>query len=212
MRVQGRVYGAALNFRGVLEALGDAVYQPPYLKPPQAPVLFIKPANTLIGNSAPIPCPAGVDRLRMGGTLAAVIGRTASRVPEHDALQHVAGYTIANDVSIPTDSFFRPPVLEKCRDGFCPLGPRVAALENPGEVQVRIFVDGALCATNTTAHLVRPLARLIADITEFMTLYEGDILLVGEPENAPLAGVGARVRVEIEGIGALENPIGAEGF
>jgi 5-oxopent-3-ene-1,2,5-tricarboxylate decarboxylase/2-hydroxyhepta-2,4-diene-1,7-dioate isomerase len=146
----------------------------------------------------------------MSGTLAAVMGRRAAKVTEREALEYVAGYTIANDVSVPHSSYFRPPVREKCRDGFCPIGPHVAGLADPGDVEIRMFVNGELRAANTTANLVRPLARLIADVTEFMTLQEGDLLLAGEPENAPLAGVGDRVRVEIDGIGALENPVQAE--
>jgi 5-oxopent-3-ene-1,2,5-tricarboxylate decarboxylase/2-hydroxyhepta-2,4-diene-1,7-dioate isomerase len=195
----GRVFAAALNFRKMLESLGDP--------PPQAPVLYIKPANTVTGNGAPIPCPGGIAKLRMGGTLGVVIGRTACRVPERDALDHVGGYTVVNDVSIPHTSYFRPAIRQRCRDGFCPMGPRVAALPSPDAASIRIEINGELRAANTTANLVRPVARLIAEITEFMTLSAGDVLLVGEPDNAPLAGPGDVVRVEIDGIGWLENPV-----
>src|SRR5258707_4760170 len=102
------VYGVALNFKGTLASLGDALHREPYQKPPVAPVLYMKPANTLIGNGAPIPCPRGVPRLRMGGTLGVVIGH---------------GYAIVNDVSIPHKSYFRPAIREQCRDGFCSIGP-----------------------------------------------------------------------------------------
>ncbi len=194
------VYAAALNFKGTLARLGEALYRDPYKNPPKAPVLAIKPANCRIGNGAPIPCPAGVDRLRIGGTLAVVIG---------DAPGRIAGYAIANDVSIPHDSYYRPAIQQRCRDGFCPIGPVVAPvnLADPDRTEIRIFVNGRPVCTDNTANLVRGIPRLLADIAEFMTLSPGDILLVGEPDNAPLAGPGDRVRIEIDGLGAIENPI-----
>ena len=195
--VRGRVYGVALNFKAALAALGDAVHRDPYKKPPQAPILYMKPANTWIPAGAPIPCPTGVPRLRMGGTLGVVIGH---------------GYAIVNDVSVPHTSYFRPAIREQCRDGFCSIGPFMdhATLTNPDDAVICIFINDELRAVNSTANLVRPFARLIGDVSDFMTLRDGDVLLVGEPDNAPLAGVGDRVRVEIDGLGALENPIEAE--
>jgi 5-oxopent-3-ene-1,2,5-tricarboxylate decarboxylase / 2-hydroxyhepta-2,4-diene-1,7-dioate isomerase len=210
MTPSGRVYGAALNFKGTFDALRDAFYREPYKQPPLAPVLYIKSANTWAGSGDPIPLPPGVDSLRMGGTLGVVIGRTATRVSERDALDYVAGYTVANDVEIPHTSYFRPPIREKCRDGFLPLGPFVGAgALDPDAAAIRVFVNGTLAASNSTKNLVRPVAKLIADITEFMSLQKGDVLLVGEPENSPLVSAGGVVRVEIEGVGELENPWGA---
>jgi 5-oxopent-3-ene-1,2,5-tricarboxylate decarboxylase/2-hydroxyhepta-2,4-diene-1,7-dioate isomerase len=204
---RGTVYTAVLNFRGVLDQLGDALNQDPYQRPPIGPVLMIKPPSTWIGHHDFIPCPAGVQQLRMGGTLAVVMGRAARQVTEADALDYVAGYTIANDVSIPHQSYYRPPIAARCRDGFCPLATNQASLQNPDNVEIHMFINGELSASNTTANLARPVARLIADVTEFITLRAGDLLLVGEPENAPLAGIGDTVRVDIENVGFLENVI-----
>jgi 5-oxopent-3-ene-1,2,5-tricarboxylate decarboxylase/2-hydroxyhepta-2,4-diene-1,7-dioate isomerase len=212
--VSGTLYGVLLNYQGALAALGDAVQKPPYKAPPKAPVLYIKPANTWIGDGAPIPVPADVEALQMGAALGVVIGRTACRVPAGAALDYVAGYTIVNDVSVPHESFYRPSIRLKCRDGFCPIGARIvdrARVPNPDALAVRVFVDGALRQQNTTAHLIRSTAQLIADVTEFMTLSAGDVLLTGVPENAPLARAGQRVAIEIEGVGRLENPLVAEG-
>jgi 5-oxopent-3-ene-1,2,5-tricarboxylate decarboxylase/2-hydroxyhepta-2,4-diene-1,7-dioate isomerase len=208
------VYGVLLNYKGALAALGDTVNEPPYKAPPKAPVLYIKPANTWIGDGAPIPVPGDVEALQMGAALGVVIGRTACRVPAESALDYVAGYTVVNDVSVPHGSFYRPSIRFKCRDGFCPIDTAVvdrARVSNPDALRVRVFVDGALRQENTTANLIRPTARLIADVTEFMTLAEGDMLLTGVPENAPLARAGQRVAIEIEGVGRLENPLVAEG-
>jgi 5-oxopent-3-ene-1,2,5-tricarboxylate decarboxylase/2-hydroxyhepta-2,4-diene-1,7-dioate isomerase len=208
------VYGVLLNYKGALAALGDTVNEPPYKAPPKAPVLYIKPANTWIGDGAPIPVPGDVEALQMGAALGVVIGRTACRVPAESALDYVVGYTVVNDVSVPHGSFYRPSIRFKCRDGFCPIGTAVvdrARVSNPDALRVRVFVEGVLRQENTTANLIRPTARLIADVTEFMTLAEGDMLLTGVPENAPLARAGQRVAIEIEGVGRLENPLVAEG-
>ena len=208
------LYGVLLNYRGALAALGEAVNKPPYKAPPKAPVLYIKPANTWIGDGAPIPVPSNVEALQMGAALGVVIGRTACRVSAESALDHVAGYTVVNDVSMPHDSYYRPSVRLKCRDGFCPIGATIverARVPNPDALAVRVFVDGVLRQQNTTANLVRSTRRLIADVTEFMTLAAGDVLLTGVPENAPLARAGQRVAIEIDGVGRLENPLVAEG-
>jgi 5-oxopent-3-ene-1,2,5-tricarboxylate decarboxylase/2-hydroxyhepta-2,4-diene-1,7-dioate isomerase len=205
---EGTVYGVLLNYRGALAALGDAVNRPPYKAPPKAPVLYIKPANTRSGHGAPIPVPDDAPELEVGASLAVVIGRTACRVAPERALDHVAGYTIANDVSVPHESYYRPSIRFKCRDGFCPVGPRLVergAIANPDALAIRVFVDGVLAQENTTANAIRPVARLIAEITDFMTLSPGDILLTGVPERAPRARAGQRVAIEIDGLGRLEN-------
>jgi 5-oxopent-3-ene-1,2,5-tricarboxylate decarboxylase/2-hydroxyhepta-2,4-diene-1,7-dioate isomerase len=209
----GAIYGTLLNFRGALAVLGDAVNAPPYAAPPRAPILYVKPANTWIPCGASIPLPSGVPLLEMGATLGVVIGRTACRVPAVHALEFVRGYTIVNDVCEPHGSVFRPAIRQRCRDGFCAVGPWIVARDAvaaPDALELRVFVNGELRCSNNTTNLVRPVAQLIADVTEFMTLADGDMLLVGTPENVPRAGRGDRVRIEIDGIGALENAVEAE--
>jgi 5-oxopent-3-ene-1,2,5-tricarboxylate decarboxylase / 2-hydroxyhepta-2,4-diene-1,7-dioate isomerase len=211
--VAGAVYGTLFNFPGTLAALGAAVHASPYRAPPKAPVLYIKPANTWIGAGMPIPLPSDVEAVQVGATLGIVIGRPACRVTVNEAFDHVAGYTVVNDITIPHDSFYRPPLRYNCRDGFCPVGPSVVPREqvrNPDAVRIRAFINGELRQESTLAALVRPIAQLLADVTEFMTLMEGDILMVGVPERPPLARVGDTVAVEVDGVGRLENPVIAE--
>jgi len=206
----GTVYGTALNFRGALAALGAALNAPPYVAPPRAPILYLKPRNTWIGRGAPIPLPQGHEALAIGPTLGLVIGRSATRVTPAAALEHVAGYTIVNDVALPHSSLFRPAIAQQCRDGFCPIGPWVLAaseLPDPDDVAIRVFINGQERLASHTRELIRPVRQLLADVTEFMTLQRGDILLVGLPENLPLARAGDQVVVEIAGLGRLENPV-----
>jgi 5-oxopent-3-ene-1,2,5-tricarboxylate decarboxylase/2-hydroxyhepta-2,4-diene-1,7-dioate isomerase len=187
-RLSGTVYGALLNHQTALEALGDAVNRPPYNGAPKAPVLYIKPRNTLAADGEPVAVPPGVTELEIGASLGLVIGRPSCRLPEDRALESVAGYLIVNDVSVPHLPYYRPSIAFKARDGFCPLGPRVApraALANPDALTIRVYVDGKLKQTATTSQLVRPVAKLLAAVTEFMTLSPGDILTVGVASPGP---------------------------
>jgi 5-oxopent-3-ene-1,2,5-tricarboxylate decarboxylase/2-hydroxyhepta-2,4-diene-1,7-dioate isomerase len=205
-RLSGAVYGALLNHRSALAALGGAASRPPYDAPPAAPVLYIKPRNTLGTSGSVVRIPAGTPELEVGACLGLVIGRTACRVPESLALDHVAGYLIVADVSVPHSSYYRPSIRFKARDGYCPLGPAVtarAAVANPGALTVRTHVDGALVQTASTADLIRPAARLLADVTEFMTLAPGDVLAMGAAAPAPRVGSGRTVTIEIDGLGTL---------
>jgi 5-oxopent-3-ene-1,2,5-tricarboxylate decarboxylase/2-hydroxyhepta-2,4-diene-1,7-dioate isomerase len=210
-RLSGTVYGVLLNHAPALAALGDAVNAAPYKVPPKAPVLYVKPRNTLSAPGQAIDVPAGVPTLQIGANFGAVIGRTACRLSAAQALDFVAGYAIVNDLSVPHDAFFRPSVRFKALDGSCAIGPVHARsrIANPDRLPVRIFIDGQLAQTTDTGNRVRPLAQLLADITDFMTLAAGDIVLLGTSHGAPSARAGQRIAIEIEGLGRLENALTA---
>jgi 5-oxopent-3-ene-1,2,5-tricarboxylate decarboxylase/2-hydroxyhepta-2,4-diene-1,7-dioate isomerase len=208
--VSGTIYGALLNYKGTLAALGAEVNEAPYKEPPKAPILYIKPANTIIGHGMPIPLPSEIQELEAGAALGVVIGRNAVRVREEQALDYVAGYTVVNDISVPHTSFYRPAISQKSRDGFCPVGPWImerGSVANPDALGIRVFVNGVLKQENNTENLIRSVSRLIAEITDFMTLSAGDLVLVGVPENAPIVRAGDRIRIEIDGVGILENTV-----
>lgn len=213
-RLSGIVYGALLNHLPAIAALGDAVHQPPYKAPAAAPVLYVKPRNTLAGHGDAIVVPQDAPELEVGASLGIVIGRTACRVAEQDALAHVAGYTIVGDISMPHAVFYRPSIRFKARDGFCPMGPRVVPrgeIAEPDALAVRVEVDGALVHATTTGERQRSVARLLAEVSEFMTLSPGDVLLLGASAGAPRVRAGQRVRIEIDGLGQLDNHFIAEG-
>jgi len=207
--LSGTVYGVLLNHRSALAALGDAVRLPPYGAPPRAPVLYIKPRNTLAAAGSVVRIPAGTPELEVGACVGMVIGRTACRVSEPRALDFVAGYLIVADVSIPHAGYFRPSIRFKARDGYCPLGPAVTAradIVNPDALTVRSYLDGALVQTASTADLIRPAARLLADVTDFMTLAPGDVLALGATGPTTRVRSGQRFKIEIGGLGSLSNP------
>jgi 5-oxopent-3-ene-1,2,5-tricarboxylate decarboxylase/2-hydroxyhepta-2,4-diene-1,7-dioate isomerase len=212
-RLSGTVYGSLLNHRSALAALGESASQPPYKAPPRAPVLYLKPRNTLAASGDVIRIPAGCPELEAAACLGVVIGRTACRVLAAEAQQYVAGYLIVNDVSVPHGSYYRPSIREKARDGYCPMGPEVtprARIADPGNVVSRTFLDGTLVQTASTRDLVRPLAQLLAEVTEFMTLAPGDVLCLGAAAPAPRVRAGQTVTIEMSGLGRLSNPFVAE--
>jgi 5-oxopent-3-ene-1,2,5-tricarboxylate decarboxylase/2-hydroxyhepta-2,4-diene-1,7-dioate isomerase len=210
---RGTVVGALLNTHSALAALGDALNAPPYLVPPRSPVLYVKPANTWTPCGASVAIPASLKAVEIGATLGVVFGTAACRVPPERALDHVVGYTVVGDLCEPHASVHRPAIRQRCRDGFCAIGPWVIAREEvdtPDALTIRTYINSELRATHSTADLVRPIARLIADVTEFMTLSAGDVLLAGIAADAPQAGAGDYVRIEIDGVGTLENLLVAE--
>jgi 5-oxopent-3-ene-1,2,5-tricarboxylate decarboxylase / 2-hydroxyhepta-2,4-diene-1,7-dioate isomerase len=207
-RLSGTVYGTLLNHRTALAALGATIDEPPYRGAPRAPVLYIKPRNTLLTDGASVTVPRDAAELEIGATLGLVIGRPACRVAEAAALEYVAGFLIVNDVSVPHSSFYRPAVRCMARDGFCPLGPRVVPRDevaNPDALTIRVSVDGSLRQVATTAELVRPVARLLAEVTDFMTLAPGDVLAVGVAVPAARVRAGQQASIEIDGLGRLAN-------
>ncbi|WP_017549758.1 fumarylacetoacetate hydrolase family protein [Salinicoccus carnicancri] len=208
--ISGTVYGAALNYRAVYDALAPEMHKHPYREPPKAPVLFIKPVNTHVAHRGFIPMPKERRSVTIGASLGIVIGRTATRVDAEGALDYVEGYTIVNDVSIPHESVYRPAYKEKARDGFCPIGPFVveqSEVADPNNLDIRVYINDVLRQENNTSNLVRTVEQLIMDVTEFMTLYEGDVLLAGSPEMMPQAGNGDVVKIDISGIGRLTNEV-----
>jgi 5-oxopent-3-ene-1,2,5-tricarboxylate decarboxylase / 2-hydroxyhepta-2,4-diene-1,7-dioate isomerase len=207
------VVGAMFEFQSAWDAAAETMAREPHHRPPKFPVLYMKPANTWSIGGQSVALPDGVDEVDVGATLGVAFARTAARVSEAEALNFVAGYCIVNDVTIPHTSLLRPPLKQKCRDGFCPIGPLVpaSAVGAADALEIRSFVDGELRHTANTATLRRSVARLIADVSEFMSLAPGDLLLMGVPHGVPRARVGQRVAIEIDGLGRLENRLVREG-
>ncbi|GGD09523.1 fumarylacetoacetate hydrolase family protein [Pontibacillus salipaludis] len=206
--LSGNVYGTAMNYKGNLDQFGRSLHEAPYQKPPEAPVLYMKPRNTFTGPETAIRIPEGETEVEVGAALAIVFGRTASKVHEKNALDFVSGYTIVNDISLPHDSIHRPAIKEKAQDGFCAAGPWIVNADevvNPDDLGIRIYINGALRQEHSTSELVRPVGKLIADVSSFMTLHKGDTLLVGLPPGAPRVQSGDEVRIQIDEIGALTN-------
>jgi 5-oxopent-3-ene-1,2,5-tricarboxylate decarboxylase/2-hydroxyhepta-2,4-diene-1,7-dioate isomerase len=200
---RGTVYGTLMNFRGELDALGDRMKEAPYKAPPQAPVLYVKPANTWTENGGSIVIPAGVQEVAVGATVAMVM----------KSPREVAGYVLMNDVTLPHDTFFRPPVKFNCLDGFLGIGDRIRARNEAGDPAVfklEVRINGELKQTVRFSQMVRSADKLLADVSEFMTLGEGDMLMLGCDVGRPLARAGDRVEIKMPALGTLTNTFVAE--
>ncbi|MCU0870664.1 MAG: fumarylacetoacetate hydrolase family protein [Burkholderiales bacterium] len=208
--VDGQVIGTLVNFREVLDALGDAVHTPPLKAPPVAPVLYVQPRNTHVAHGAEFVLPAGVDALEIGASIGLVIARTACALAPEDALAAVAGCTIVVDASAPHAPWFRPSTRQKAFDGSCAIGPWVVArrhLPDLATLELTVRVDDVEVQRASLASLIRPVPRLLADITAFMTLAAGDVVTVGVPQGAPLVHAGQQVDIEVAGIGSMRHRV-----
>lgn len=210
MGLSGTVYGVLGNDPTFVEHLGGAVMEAPYKAPPKAPVLFVKPRNTLAASGSRICMDDEDEAFEVAVSVGLVIGRTASRVSPDQALSHVQAYVAVADLSIPHAAFYRPSLRFKVRDGSCLVGPALTAAESlpsPDRLEVRVLVNGMQEQEATTAGRVRSAAQLISDVTAFMTLRPGDILLLGPSQGAPIVRAGQRFAVEIEGLAPIEGEI-----
>ncbi|CAM2165252.1 Fumarylacetoacetate hydrolase family protein [Paraburkholderia sacchari] len=197
--ISGAVYGTLLNDRAALEALGDAVNAAPYKAPPRAPILYLKPRNTLAGHGARVSVP-GTEGVQVGASLGIVIGRTAARVAPGEAFDYIAGYALVADLSVPHESVYRPSVRFRARDGFCVIGPTVQAhrhVADPDRLAIHVDIDGEPHFSANTSTCVRGVAQLLADVTDFMTLSAGDVLTLGVPHGAPVVHADARATISI---------------
>jgi 2-keto-4-pentenoate hydratase/2-oxohepta-3-ene-1,7-dioic acid hydratase in catechol pathway len=188
---------------------------------PNAPLLFAKWPNTLIGDGDAVVLPPESTQVDYEAELGVVIGTTAKRVSERDALDHVAGYICVNDVSARDLQFADGQWTRgKSPDTFCPVGPRLVPREEIGDPQslaIRCIVNGEALQDSSTAQMIFSVAEIIAYASQVITLEEGDLIATGTP-----AGVGVfrdpkvllqdgdEVAVEIEGLGTLTNPITKE--
>jgi 5-oxopent-3-ene-1,2,5-tricarboxylate decarboxylase/2-hydroxyhepta-2,4-diene-1,7-dioate isomerase len=181
---------------------------------PADPAIFFKPATALVGHRGAVIYPAGVEYMHYENELAVVIGRRCRRVRAEHALEMVAGYTIANDITVRdfVRNIFRPPVKGKGWDTFLPIGPYLVEDEiaDPHGLELRTYVNGELRQRGNTADQVTRVPQLIAYLTEFMTLEPGDILLTGTPKGLSHIHAGDEMRLEIDGLGALESKVIAE--
>jgi 5-oxopent-3-ene-1,2,5-tricarboxylate decarboxylase/2-hydroxyhepta-2,4-diene-1,7-dioate isomerase len=199
----GTVYGTLLNFRGEVQAWAPKMNEAPYKAPPRQPVLYIKTANTWSNDGTTIPVPARAPQVEVGATIAMVM----------KAPNQVGGYRLMNDLSLPHASFFRPPVKFKCLDGFLGIGDTLVPAGSdvdPSTFVVEVRINGELKQTVRFDGLVRDAQQLLADVSAFMTLGEGDALMLGCDAGRPLAKVGDRIEISAPGFGTLTNTLVAE--
>ncbi len=209
----GKILAVARNYRAHAEERGGAA--------PSEPVLFLKAPSAVIGPEDDIVLPRASEAVDYEGELALVVGRRARHLPAERALDCVAGYTVANDVSARDVQNVRGQhFIGKSCDSFAPLGPALVTADeipDPQDLGLHTLVSGELLQSARTKEMIFTVAEILAFASRLMTLEPGDVLLTGTP-----AGVGAgrrpprwlrdgdRVEVEIERIGRLGNDVRRE--
>ena len=186
--------------------------------PPEHVVVFFKKANTVVGPNDPIVRPAGAEKLDWEVELGIVIGASAYRIgSDAEALAAVAGYVLVNDLSerawqLETSQWSKG----KCGPGFSPFGPWLLTADevpDPQTLRLRSWVDDEPRQDSSTADMVFPVARIVRDLSQVMAFEPGDVILTGTPEGVALSGrfpylrAGNRVRMEIDGLGTLEQTV-----
>jgi 2-keto-4-pentenoate hydratase/2-oxohepta-3-ene-1,7-dioic acid hydratase in catechol pathway len=206
----GKIVCVGLNYRDHAEEQGA--------KLPAEPLLFAKFPTSLIGPGEPIVIPPIVHQADYEAELGVVIGSTVKAVSKENALEAVAGYICANDVSARDLQYGDGQWTRgKSVDTFCPVGPELvpaAEVSDPHALRIRAIVSGEVLQDSTTANLIFGVDDVIAHASQTMTLQRGDLILTGTP-----AGVGVfrdpkrlledgdEVTIEIEGLGELTNPV-----
>ena len=200
-KVSGTVYGVILNDTVSVQKIGS-LEEAPYKGAPKAPVLYLKPANTRVSCGSTVDLPKGADSVEVAATIGLVMGRAAGRLTAGNALESVAGIVLAADLSLPHSSYYRPAIREKCFDGALPISS-VKPLADLAGLTLTTEIDGQVVDSRALNDLIRSPAKLLADVTEWMTLSQGDVLLVGVRYMAPQAKAGSSVRISAEGLGSL---------
>jgi 2-keto-4-pentenoate hydratase/2-oxohepta-3-ene-1,7-dioic acid hydratase in catechol pathway len=195
-----KVVGIGSNYRDHAAEMGRPV--------PTQPKIFLKAPSAIVGPGAFIELPPGTTQVDHEAELGVVIGRRATRVKADEALAHVYGYTVVNDVTARdfqrADGVF---ARAKGFDTFCPVGPAVVRGLDPGSLAVRAEVDGVRRQDGNTRDMVFSVAALVHYVSHVMTLEPGDLIATGTPAGVGPLAAGMRVTVSVEGIGALSNPV-----
>lgn len=193
------------NFKALGEKLQLAV--------PAEPLYLVKTPNSYLAPALTIRPPACGGKVVFEGELGIVIGKTATAVPESEAMDHVFGYTCANDVTVADilnrDASFAQWVRAKGFDTFCPMGPVVATGLDPATLTVTTLLDGQIRQHYPVSDMRFSVAQLVSLISMDMTLSPGDVILCGTSIGVGSMKPGSRVEVEIDGIGRLSNPYGS---
>ncbi|MEX0868683.1 MAG: fumarylacetoacetate hydrolase family protein [Nitriliruptoraceae bacterium] len=199
--IPSKVVCVGRNFADHAAELGNEI--------PEQAIYFLKPSSSVIGPDEPIRLPTDMAEVfSYEAELAVVVGALMQRVGPDEALAGVIGYTCANDVTArdlqrAENQWFRG----KGFDTFCPLGPAIETELDLADVPIRSWVDGTLRQDGTTADMLRDIPQLLAEISQVVTLLPGDVVLTGTPAGVGALEPGQRVRIEIGGVGVLENPV-----
>src|SRR5574343_1733131 len=200
----GTVFALALNYADPAKELA--------FKAPEVPLVFLKGPNAITGHKANTRLPADATYMHYDCELAVVSGKTGKNLSKAEAMDIVAGYTVANDYAIRDylENYYRPNLRVKNRDGCTPLGPWLvdaADVPNPMALKLMTRVNGKTTQEGTTADMIFDIPTLIEYLSSFMTLNPGDVILTGTPEGLADVKPGDVIETEVENVCCLVNTI-----
>ncbi len=207
--------GIGLNYRDHAEETGMPI--------PEVPIVFAKASSSVSGPNDPVLAPRGFERMDYEVELAVIIGTRAKNVSEAEALDHVAGYAICNDISERSLQKGGPGewIKAKSHDTFGPLGPWLVTTDeipDPQKLNLTLDLNGARMQTGSTATMIFSVAALVSYISKYMTLLPGDVITTGTPPGVGMARnprvflkPGDEIRATISGLGEQQFKIVAEG-
>ncbi len=207
----GKVICIGLNYADHAEESG--------MDPPSSPLVFSKFSSNVVGPGTTVPLPAGESETDYEAELAVVIGRRAWRVDRSQAMDHVLGYTCANDLSARAFQFADGQWQRgKSCEGFCPLGPFIATTDevpDPHDLGIRLRLNGETMQSSWTSQLIFRIPELIEHLSGFVALEPGDVVLTGTPPGVGFArkppvrlAPGDHMTVEIDKLGSLRTLMG----
>lgn len=194
-----KILAIGLNYRDHAEEMKK--------KLPDEPLVFMKPATSVIGPDTPIRLPLWAGRIDYEAEMAVVIGRRASQVSAERAMESVLGVTCLCDVTA-RDLQTKDVQYTRAKgfDTFSPCGPCIAVGLDPSALAVEGWVNGEKRQSSNTNQLIFPVPELVAFVTRFMTLEAGDLITTGTPSGVGPLNAGDRIMVKVEGVGSLSNP------
>ncbi|GAB3265036.1 fumarylacetoacetate hydrolase family protein [Arthrobacter pigmenti] len=197
---RSKVVGIGRNYAEHARELGNEV--------PPAPLMFLKPNTSVVGPGDPVSLPSFTEEVSYEAELAVVIGRICKDVPTERVDEVIFGYTCANDLTARdvqrTDNQW---ARAKGFDTSCPLGPWIETELDTEDLTVRGYLDDELKQDGNTSQMIWGVKELVSLVSQAFTLLPGDVILTGTPAGVGLITDGQRYEVEIEGIGALSNPV-----
>lgn len=195
----GTVYGVVLNDSEERNALRTDFDELPYRVPPIAPVMYIKPKNCIANSPTQVSLLQDHKQVELGATIGLIFGQDAVRETTATAFSKVAAMCLVADVAGLHDSYYRPVISERCRDNYLPCGPIRAFDSALLKHNIITIVDGVERHRWSLQRSDRDAAKLIADVSSFMTFAAGDMVLLGLPGDAPTVYAGQDVVVEAAG-------------
>lgn len=207
------LYACGINYTGHARACSAEFNRPLESFMPAKPEIGYRAQSAIIAVGETIVIPADAPaNVQCEGELAVVIGRPAKKVRASDALDHVFGYTICNDVSMRDWQFAdRTFWRSKNADTFKPLGPCIATNLDIADMTTRISRNGELQEEFATGNMLYSVAEYIEAISQYITLHPGDVIIMGTDGHSPRIAHGDTIEIAIDGVGRLINPVVREG-